>query len=701
MDRGKHLVSLALNKQLQTKIRNVKNQSRKRKLLDDVDYQPISDSEDSNSTQSDEYKENCSTSMKINIISNIIIPASQCSFLATNIGDVPVTNVTNVPTTNVSNEYDGLKIVDELLNELLINVEQETQRTLLTKTGQPRKRRKYDKTIQERKVIQKQKVIHQHQLKDPCKRSCLKKCTDKILYEHRAFINNSFWNMTRQDQRNFILNSMTKTTTKRKTTNSLESRRLHTFTYTFKDVNGCRQEVCKVFFLTTLGFVKTNDKVIRNVISNTEKYSIVSKKDARGASNRKFDRELIITHINSFNPQVAHYRREHSPLRKYLPCDLSIKFMYDDFRSKYPDINFSYYLYRQVVSSLNISFVKLGHEECWACELFQVHQKATGHVKECLVADCKECETWGKHHKLYKAARAEYQNDCARNEVVITADLQKVIMLPRCDTFKEVIFVPRIIAYNESFVPAGKRPKVPFFAVVWHEATAGRCKSDIISSFYSYFLQMRDITHLILWMDNCSSQNKNWTLYSFFVYLLNCDEVALELLELKYFEPGHTFMAADSFHHRVEHSLKMKGKVYDFADYVNAVATSCKSVQVIELRDSSFFFDWKDHCSKHKLTKTSPKPYLSDMVHVIFRRGEKTLTYATSFGENAINLNFLTHKAFKTGITKPQCRNMCRGVTEIRKQTIINKLCQIMPANRLQFWKSLPVSAKETEEESD
>ncbi|KAF9417607.1 hypothetical protein HW555_005314 [Spodoptera exigua] len=43
-------------------------------------------------------------------------------------------------------------------------------------------------------------------------------------------------------------------------------------------------------------------------------------------------------------------------------------------------------------------------------------------------------------------------------------DLQKVIMLPRIDMFKAAIFCPRIIAFNESFVPLGptKSTSQPF-----------------------------------------------------------------------------------------------------------------------------------------------------------------------------------------------------------------------------------------------
>nr|CAI5862461.1 unnamed protein product [Callosobruchus analis] len=133
-------------------------------------------------------------------------------------------------------------------------------------------------------------------------------------------------------------------------------------------------------------------------------------------------------------------------------------------------------------------------------------------------------------------------------------------MLPRLETFKENLFTPRIVVYNESFVPLGKKSKTYPWAVLWHEGVVGRSKDDIISTFYAFFRVNRDIKHITIWLDNCSSQNKNWSLFSFFVYIVNSSEVALENLTIKFFESGHTFMAADSFHHQVELSLKRKRK---------------------------------------------------------------------------------------------------------------------------------------------
>lgn len=122
---------------------------------------------------------------------------------------------------------------------------------------------------------------------------------------------------------------------------------------------------------------------------------------------------------------------------------------------------------------------------------------------------------------------------------------------------------------------------------------------DITSTFYAFFLANRDYKKNVIWLDNCASQN--WTLISFLIYIMNSDEIALEKLKLKYFEPGHTFMSADSFHHQVEMSLKKKKKVYDFEDFKETVQ-SCNSgkVNILE-QGKQNFFKFQDITSKHKL----------------------------------------------------------------------------------------------------
>lgn len=68
-------------------------------------------------------------------------------------------------------------------------------------------------------------------------------------------------------------------------------------------------------------------------------------------------------------------------------------------------------------------------------------------------------------------------------------------MLPRMDEFKTVMFCPRLIIFNQSFVPLGDK-KIHgvghTFAVLWHEGTSGRKKEDIVSCFRAFFIENRD-----------------------------------------------------------------------------------------------------------------------------------------------------------------------------------------------------------------
>lgn len=265
-------------------------------------------------------------------------------------------------------------------------------------------------------------------------------------------------------------------------------------------------------------------------------------------------------------------------------------------------------------------------------------------------------------------------------------------MLPRVDMFKEVIFTQRIVAYHESFVPVGKNQNVKPHAVVWHEGISGRSKSDITSAFYRFLLLNRDVKRITIWLDNCSSQNKNWGLFCFFIHLVNCEDVSAECIDLKYFEPGHTYMSADAFHHQVELSLKKKAKVYDFQDFVECIQKSNSGKVVMAVMDLKDFYTWPDFTSQNKLKKTSPRAYLHSMVHVRFTRGLKTLDYKNNFSEDFTTLNFLTAKALKGNLPQPKPLETPQGISKERKDNLITKLSPIIPENRLKFWRELPVS---------
>lgn len=203
----------------------------------------------------------------------------------------------------------------------------------------------------------------------------------------------------------------------------------------------------------------------------------------------------------------------------------------------------------------------------------------------------------------------------------------------------------------------------------------------------------RDVKYITIWLDNCSSQNKNWALFSFLMFIVNSSEVALDEIILKFFEPGHTFMAADHFHHQVELSLKRRKKVYDFADFCDVVSqTNSSRVDVINMQLHQFF-KYTDYTSKYKLQKLASRVYLKDMVSVCFKRGNFFFSYKNKIEDDFIELkDIFLMKYIKGMLTEPQVRNVHRGISLERKNNLISKLKSHIPENRLKFWEELPVA---------
>jgi len=326
--------------------------------------------------------------------------------------------------------------------------------------------------------------------------------------------------MSHFQRRSFMLHSMKYKLAARKTVRS-DSRRKHSYWYFLSGSDG-ETLVCKTFYLTTLGFERSNDKSLMNALKSTAIDSNTPGRDGRrrAPSAKKIDQSTVTAHIKTFNPAVSHYRREHAPHRWYLPSDVTVQAMHADFISKH-NVTCSYKIYREIVHDMKIYFVKLGNKECDKCEKYNLHDP--NHQKNSLLESCNICQNWTAHTRRAREARKQYRWDADENRsshrVLFSADLEKVVMLPRIDMFKTVLFTRRIIAFNESFVPVGGKQSLKPMAVIWHEAVAGQKKEDIISVFHEFFTACRDTEHIVLWLDNCTGQNKNWGLLSYLVYL--------------------------------------------------------------------------------------------------------------------------------------------------------------------------------------
>lgn len=178
-----------------------------------------------------------------------------------------------------------------------------------------------------------------------------------------------FWKLGWTDRRTTICNLCERLEVKRRRGKGQHKNKQCSFEYHLVNESSINVKVCKQFFLTTLGFSKTNDRVVFDVLSKTvgELTPPSNKWHNKKCVNVELH-DLVSKHIESFNPTISHYRREHVPNVRYLPSDVNITSMHTDFNEKNPDSHVSYDFYRLKIKEKHISFAILGHEECESCE---------------------------------------------------------------------------------------------------------------------------------------------------------------------------------------------------------------------------------------------------------------------------------------------------------------------------------------------
>lgn len=214
--------------------------------------------------------------------------------------------------------------------------------------------------------------------------------------------------------------------------------------------------------------------------------------------------------------------------------------------------------------------------------------------------------------------------------------------------------------------------------------------------YFIFFVFFRNSKNIIIWLDNCTAQNKNWELFVTILLLVNSVNVNIQKVSLKYFEPGHTYMSADSFHAAVERSIKRcpEGKVLDFNEYVNVVESSCSGATVLKMNGSDFY-KLKLKIPQSRLNKMKPRPFLKDMVNVWFERGSYSFSYNYVF-EDENNIELLSKREISDFVNKGRdifqmMESSCieKGMHKDAKTHIVKHLCPLFPETNALFWKNL------------
>ena len=173
-------------------------------------------------------------------------------------------------------------------------------------------------------------------------------------------------------------------------------------------------------------------------------------KDRRGGDRRSKSEsgDEILGHINSYHPQISHYTRSHAPLRRYLPVNITLTMMVQDFNAKHPECQVSYSMYRLVFKKQRITFGNPKQDLCELCISEKIHLKKPHLPGE---PACLQCGRFVLHQKYFTICRQFYQRDCTSaaiqdgNTVIYAMDMQRVL-LPIM-TAKAAFFISRLVYF--------------------------------------------------------------------------------------------------------------------------------------------------------------------------------------------------------------------------------------------------------------
>lgn len=171
------------------------------------------------------------------------------------------------------------------------------------------------------------------------------------------------------------------------------------------------------------------------------------------------------------------------------------------------------------------------------------------------------------------------------------------------------------------------------------------------------------------------------------------------MLNIKYFESGHTFMAVDSFHAAVEKQMKSSPPL-TYPDFEEVVHRSKWNVEVLSMGVEDFI-ELDFNISQYTLNQLKPRPYIDNIRLVRLTKGSLSFSYSDhvdTSAEDLISCELFSKKQRKT-ITAPaytlekafRRQQNPVGISSERKDTLINTISPLIEESKLIYWTSLAI----------
>lgn len=415
---------------------------------------------------------------------------------------------------------------------------------------------------------------------------CRLRCKEKISDEYRLIVFNEYWKLGKYTSRVAYMFRRIQDSLKQSSKNLYANKKERNYTYKYRIfVGDTAENVCKKCFLNIHG---ETEGFLRSV-----QQKIVGKKnleDQRGKSPTSKNslppskKDEIIAHIRSFPAYESHYSRAHTN-QKYLAENLNLFKMYELYKDNMENY-VSYATYRRLFKKEKLKFKKPSLDTCSKCDQFSIaikHAKSY-EIKNQLIVDRD------KHQKLAEEAYANKKSDKTDvTKTVLCMDLQKCLPTPNLNS--SIAFYKRCLwTFNFTIRNCSTKKTYCF---VWNETIGGRGANEIASCIWKYFKMNIDLkSHVVIYSDTCSGQNKNNIVTAMLVLLVNQRGINVELIEQKFLEPGHTHLECDSDHSIIERQKKKNVlEVYHPHDWIQLIKTcgrKSNKFEVFEMNTADF-----------------------------------------------------------------------------------------------------------------
>ena len=332
--------------------------------------------------------------------------------------------------------------------------------------------------------------------------------------------------------------------------------------------------VCRHFFLGTLDLGRATfhhwlTKLQADDESNVEHHS-----DQRGQQKRN----KVIEWLGLLPKVPSHYCRA-STQRLYVESTfrsvLHMHSVYVEWCYEQNVIPVSRQSFNRVLTEQKVSIHKPKKDQCDIC---------CEHAAGQLNTESHEIHMQKKDEA--RAAKAEAKTSANSEKLVVTMDLQSVLLAPKL--LASAIYYKMKLQIHNFTVYELNNGDVTLY--VWHEANGGVTGNEFTSCIVDYLSNIgQSYKHIVLISDGCTYQNRNKILSSALSDLAQRKNITIEQL---YLEKGHTQMEADSVHATLEHYFK--APIYAPCDYTSLMRKARpQHPYTVKDLDYTFFRDFE------------------------------------------------------------------------------------------------------------